>query len=61
MFQLIDNLLGGVFDGYNVSDLFRYEIKPVAENYPWNYETKQWNWDSGEIDRTWRNLNYSQE
>ena len=41
MFQLIDNLLGGVFDCDNVSDLFRYEVKSVAENYPWNEETKQ--------------------
>ena len=34
--QLVDDLLGGVFDGYHVSDLFRDEVKSVAENYPWN-------------------------
>ena len=42
--QLVNDLLGGVFDGNNVSDLLRYEVEPVAENYPCNYETKQWNW-----------------
>ena len=39
--QLVNDLLGGVFDGNNVSDLLRYEVEPVAENYPCNYETKQ--------------------
>ena len=41
MFQLVHDLLGGVFDGYNVSDLLRYEVESIPENYPWNYETKQ--------------------
>ena len=41
--QLVDDLLGGVFDGYHVSDLFRDEVKSIAENYPWNYKTKQSN------------------